>query len=84
MKHFATSGFWAAYEKLPSRVRELADKNYVLLKENPKHPSLHFKKLDRFWSVRIGIHYRALAVEVDDGILWFWVGTHSEYDALTG
>lgn len=82
-QHFAASGFWTAYEKLPSRVRELADKNYALLKLNPKHPSLHFKKLDRFWSVRIGLHYRALGVDVD-GILWFWIGTHSEYDALIG
>jgi hypothetical protein len=28
------------------------------------------------------MRYRALAVEVDDGLLWFWVGTHAEYDKL--
>ena len=58
------------------------DRNYEILKENPKHPSLHFKKIGRYWSVRAGIHYRALAVEVEDGLLWFWIGSHAEYDKL--
>ena len=83
MKHFASPAFWKAYEALPARVRELADKNYALLKENPQHPSLRFKKVGRFWSVRIGLRYRALAVEVEDGLLWFWIGSHADYDALT-
>ena len=82
MRHFASTAFWTAYSKLPENVRALADKNYALLKENPQHPSLHFKKAGRFWSVRVGLRYRALAVEVDDGLLWFWIGSHSDYDAL--
>jgi hypothetical protein len=53
-----------------------------LLKDDPKHPSLHLKKVDRFWAVRVGAHYRALAIEVDDGLLWFWIGSHADYDAL--
>jgi hypothetical protein len=65
-------------------VRTVADKNYSLLKENPKHPSLHLKKIGRFWSVRVGAHYRALAVEVEGGLLWFWIGSHADYDALIG
>jgi hypothetical protein len=60
----------------------LADKNYALLKENPQHPSLHFKKVGRFWSVRVGLRYRALAVEADDALVWFWSGTHADDDAL--
>jgi hypothetical protein len=72
MRHFASPSFWAAYEKLPARVREQADRNYALLKENPQHPSLHFKKVGRFWSVRVGLRYRALAVDVEDGLVWFW------------
>jgi hypothetical protein len=44
-------------------VQRLADKCYALLKQDPKHPSLNFKKVGRFWSVRVGLHYRALAVE---------------------
>jgi hypothetical protein len=80
MRHFASLAFWQAYAKLPDNVRALADKNYALLKDNPQHPSLHFKKAGRFWSARIGLRYRALAIEVDDGL--FWIGSHADYDAL--
>jgi hypothetical protein len=78
----ATSAFWEAYQQLPEHIRVLADKNYALLKQNPQHPSLRFKKVGRFWSVRVGSRYRALAVEIDDGFLWFWVGSHADYDAI--
>jgi len=84
VKHFASSAFWAAYRALPVHVQSLADKGYALLKENPQQPSLRFKPVGRFWSVRIGLHYRALGVSVPDGILWFWIGTHAEYDRLVG
>jgi hypothetical protein len=82
VRHFATSAFWEAYTKLPDAVRLLAEKNYDLLKANPQHPSLHFKKVGRFWSVRVGSRYRALATEVDQGFLWFWIGSHADYDAM--
>jgi hypothetical protein len=82
MRHFASPGFWAAYTKLPEQVRKLADRNYALLKEDPQHPSLHLKKVGRFWSVRVGLRYRALAIEAKDGLLWFWIGSHSDYDAM--
>ena len=84
MKHHASSRFWALYDALPAEVRNLADKNYHLIKSNPKHPSLHFKRLDELWSVRVGAHYRALGTEVEDGIVWIWIGTHGEYDKLVG
>ena len=84
MKHFASARFWEAYRGLPENIRLLADKNYALLKDNPQHPSLHLKKVGRFWSVRIGARYRALAVEVDGGLLWFWIGSHADYDAPIG
>ena len=80
MRHFASPTFWAAYEKLPVPIRDLADGNYALLKENPHHPSLRLKKVGRFWSVRVGLRYRALAIEVDEGLLWFWIGSHADYD----
>jgi len=48
MKHFASSAFWDAYQRLPQQVRELANKNFALLKDDPKHPSLHFKKVGRY------------------------------------
>ncbi|HJS45864.1 MAG TPA: hypothetical protein VJ753_05625 [Rhizomicrobium sp.] len=80
MKHSASNSFWSAYEKLPTHIRALADKNFMLLKKNPQHPSLHFKKAGGYWSARIGLDYRALAKEVEGGLLWGWIGTHAEYD----
>ena len=82
MRHFASPAFWQCYEGLSPRVRALADKNYALLKDDPKHPSLHLKKTGRFWSVRVGLGHRALGTDSEDGILWFWIGSHAEYDAL--
>ncbi len=82
MKHSASSRFWQRYAALPEEIRTVADKGYELLKQDPRHPSLHFKKLGKFWSARVGMHYRALAVEVDDEMLWVWIGTHAEYDRL--
>lgn len=82
MRHYASPAFWEAYAKLPQSIRSIADKNYALLKENPRHPSLRLKKVGRFWSVRVGSRHRALAVEVDDGLLWFWIGSHADYDAI--
>jgi hypothetical protein len=63
-------------------VRQLADENYALMKNDPRHPSLRFKKVGRFWSVRVGAHHRALAVESGDDLVWFWIGRHDEYDRL--
>ena len=87
MKHRALPRFWQQYGQLPKEVRELADKNFDLLKSDPHHPSLHFKKVDTdrtLWSVRIGLQYRALGVEKPDGILWFWIGSHADYDRIIG
>jgi hypothetical protein len=65
-------------------VRELADKSFSLLKANPQHPSLHFKKVGRYRSARVGLHHRALAVEAPGGLLWFWIGAHDEYEKIVG
>ncbi len=84
MNHFTSPSFWELYAKLPSSVQELADKQYELLKANPKHPSLQLKKVGRYWSVRVGLRYRAVAVEIEEGLLWFWIGSHAEYDKSFG
>jgi hypothetical protein len=55
-----------------------------LLKLDPRHPSLHFKRTGVLWSVRVGEHYRALGKDVPGGVQWFWIGTHDEYDRLIG
>lgn len=82
MKHHASSRFRACLESLPEGVRETAVKNFELLKADRHHPSLHFKKIGKYYSVRVGLSYRALGVSVPDGILWFWIGSHADYDAL--
>jgi len=84
LKHLASPEFWSLYHSLPAAVRDLADKNYELLKLNPRHPSLHFKKVGPFVSVRVGLSHRALGIEVPEGVLWFWIGSHSDYDKLIG
>jgi hypothetical protein len=82
MKHFADPTFWGLYGRLPDSVRELADKNFELLMLDPYHPSLHLKKVGKYWSARVGINYRVLGVDIDQGVLWFWIGTHAEYDKI--
>jgi hypothetical protein len=82
MRHRATPRFWACYRALPEEVQQLADRGYELLRNNPRHPSLHFKKIGQFWSARVGLHYRAMAVEDGEDLLWVWIGTHAEYDRL--
>jgi hypothetical protein len=82
MKYFASPSFWECYNDLPASIRELADKNFELLKKNASHPSLHLKKAGKYWSVRIGRKHRALAVEIEQGLLWFWIGTHADQDKL--
>ena len=82
MKHRATPRFWECYRALSAEVQQLADRCYQLLCSDPRHPSLHFKKVGQFWSVRVGLHYRALAVEVESDIVWVWIGTHADYDRM--
>ncbi|MFH0926520.1 MAG: hypothetical protein V1872_12980 [bacterium] len=82
MNHYANPSFWACYEKLPEDIQRLADKNFELLKTNQNHPSLQLKKVGKYRSVRVSAKYRALGVEIKAGIIWFWIGNHSEYDKL--
>ena len=82
MRHLASGGFWKCYEQLPETVRQLADQHFSILKENPRHPSLHFKRIKQYYTVRIGRQWRALGIEVPEGILWFWIGNHEAYDRI--
>lgn len=82
MIHRASARFWAAYYNLPAETRAVADKQFKLLKSDPRHPSLHFKKTGRVWSVRVNRSIRALAVPDGEGYVWFWIGDHREYERL--
>jgi hypothetical protein len=63
MRQRTSPRFWACYNSLPSEVKLQADRCFKLLKLEPRHPSLHFKKIGRFWSARVGLQFRVLAVE---------------------
>lgn len=82
MRHFASPDFWYYYRRLPEHIQKLADKNFSLLKEDSRHPSLHLKKAGIFWSARIGITYRAIAKERGEGLVWIWIGHHAEYESI--
>ncbi len=85
MKSRTTERFRRRFAGLPSNVQEQARRSYRLWLRDPNYPSLQFKRIhtrDLIYSVRIGIHWRALAVLRDDRAVWFWIGPHAEYDAL--
>jgi hypothetical protein len=70
---------------LPEQVRRQAREAYKLFAQNPYHPSLHFKQVHptrSIYSVRISIEYRALGVQEEGEIIWFWIGSHADYDKL--
>ena len=80
-----TQRFREALSKLPTNIREQAAKAYRLFRANSQHPSLRFKKIhatDPIFSVRITREYRALGVVDDEEVVWFWIGSHADYDRL--
>jgi hypothetical protein len=84
----ATARFWRAYGALPEHVRRQARAAYRLFRADPWHPGLRFKQVhptEPVYSVRVGLTYRALGRrEGADTVVWFWIGSHAEYDRLTG
>jgi hypothetical protein len=85
MNHFTLPAFWRYYRQLPNDVRDVADKNFQLLREDSQHPSVQLKKVGsstQLWSARVGLHYRALGLDKPEGIMWFWIGSHATYDQI--
>lgn len=82
MKSLTSSDFWHCYRGLPPEARAAARKAYSLWKLNSQHPSLRFQKRGRYWRACFGNGQRALAVSIPDGYLWFWIGSHDEYERL--
>ncbi len=80
-----SNDFLLCFSKLPKRIQDNARKNYKLWKANPSHPSLEFKRVGRklnIYSIRIGMGWRALGIVEMDSMIWFWIGTHAEYDKM--
>jgi hypothetical protein len=87
MIHRASADFWSDYHALPNDIRVRADKQFALLKNDPAHGSLQFKKIGvregkEIWSARVTLKYRALAVKESTEYVWFWIGEHNVYSAL--
>jgi len=73
------------FAKLPRGIQKRARKAYQLFRSDPSHPSIQFKRLHTtlpLWSVRVTNSYRAVGVRDNDTILWFFIGTHGEYERL--
>ncbi len=81
--HRTTDQFWERYRALPEDVRKAADKSFQLLKDDARHPSLQLKRVGNFWSARVGLAHRALALEDEDGFVWVWIGSHADYERIT-
>jgi len=86
MKSQTTKRFWLCYDRLPKNVKRQADKAYRLWLDDHSHPSVEFKKISvkPYYSARVNIGYRAIGVYAteQDTIIWFWIGTHTDYDRL--
>ena len=82
VKSWRTWDFKKMQSTLPNEVQEVANKNFAIWKENPLHPSLHFKPVSGgLWSVRIGKGYRAIGrPKLDGTMVWTWIGHHKTYD----
>jgi len=78
-----TEHFRKSFARLPEKVRKQAKQAYSRFKKDPYYPALHFKRVHStrpIYSVRISIDYRALGILQDNEIIWFWIGSHTEYD----
>jgi mRNA-degrading endonuclease RelE of RelBE toxin-antitoxin system len=85
--HKASRKFWLLYRALPHDIQQAANKQFAMLKANPSHPSVRFKKLTEkngreIWSARVTLKYRALAIKNGAVYDWFWIGEHGTYDFL--
>ena len=85
MKSHTTKRFRQAFAELPQPIQRQARQAYKLFEQNPSHPGLRFKPVHLtkpIYSARAGLGYRALGVREADEIIWFWIGSHADYDKL--
>lgn len=85
MQSYRTEKFRKLFDALPETIRDRARTVYASWKINPHHPSHSFKQIagtKDIYSIRIGLNYRALGVKTEDKIIWFWIGSHEQYNNL--
>jgi hypothetical protein len=87
MNSQTTADFWHCFRQLPEEEQERAREVYRMWQANPRHNSLHLKRVSRkhpIYSIRVGLHYRSLGLRNGNTVTWYWIGTHGEYDRLLG
>ncbi len=80
-----TDRFRKAFAELPKEVQHQAKDAYKQFKQNPFYPSLRFKRMHStkpIYSVRISVEYRAVGIQDENEIIWFWIGSHDDYAKL--
>jgi len=80
-----TAQFRKMFSELPAEVQRQARRAYRAFQQNPHHPSLRFKSvlpMRPVYSARISSDYRAVGVLDGDEIIWYWIGSHGDYDKL--
>ena len=85
MRSFTRPSFWSLYHRLPEHVRQQARASYRLFEVDPYHPSLRFKRVSQrqpVYSARVSGDYRAVGLRDGDTMVWFWIGSHHDYDRL--
>lgn len=85
MRSRVNERFRKAFDALPGEIQRKAREAYTRWHENPSHPSLQYKKIHAtlpIYSVRIALGWRAIGMAQDDEVIWFWIGSHADYDKL--
>ncbi|WP_397197122.1 hypothetical protein [Nodosilinea sp. LEGE 07298] len=87
MKSRTTIQFRKLFANLPNQVQQQTRSAYRHFQKDPSYPSLRFKKVHPdlpIYSARINKNYRVVGQLEGDTVIWFWVGSHAEYDRLLG
>lgn len=86
MRSPTTARFRKALAALPEDVRQQAGTAYKQFTNDPWHTSLRYKRVhpsQPIYSVRVAKGYRALGGRDGDVMVWFWIGSHADYNQLT-
>jgi len=85
VKSRTTAQFRKLFAALPGQVQQQARIAYRQFQEDPTHPGLRFKRVHLelpIYSARVNKNYRAVGQLEGDTVIWFWIGSHTEYDRL--
>jgi addiction module RelE/StbE family toxin len=82
-----TNKFHFRFNKLPEKIKNIADKKVGIFKSNPLHPSLRLHELhgkfSGLWSISINNIYRIIFERQKNGdIIFVSIGKHDIYKYL--